>query len=118
MPWNCRSCGEGNESDATFCGKCGVPRVGAPKVPTAYDRRADIEIAKEWCPQKGITAGMIERDLNARGEDGMTLLVYAAKALIQAGADVDAMDDFRSTALTCAAYNRNPHCAPRRPHQR
>ena len=73
---------------------------------SAYDRRADVEVAKAWCPQGGITADMIERDVNARGEGGDTLLNRAAdfgntavtEALLRVGADVNA-----HKALICAA---------------
>jgi ankyrin repeat protein len=89
-----------------------VARMADP----AYDRRADIEIAKAWCPQRAISADMIERDVDARSEYGWTLLMCAAsagnmavaEALIRAGADVNAKENVRPRASLPLSLPLNP----------
>ena len=77
---------------------------------SVYNRRADKELAKAWCPQENITADMIERDVDARGAYRRTLLIAAAvngntavaEALIRIGADINAKDSkVRGRCETC-----------------
>jgi ankyrin repeat protein len=78
----------------------------------ARNRILDVDIAKSWCPQGGISANMIERDVNARGDKNSTLLMASAdkgnatvaEALIRAGADVNAKNVDNQTALIMAAF--------------
>ena len=76
--------------------------------------KVDMGIVKAWCPKYGITAEMIEKDINARGENQKTLLIAAiddndggevAKALIRLGADVNLKNNKEKTALIKAASN-------------
>ena len=98
-----------------------VARIADP----AYERRADIEIAKAWCPQREISAEMVELDVNARNGDGLSLLHIAAlerntavaEALIRAGADVNVLDLVSTRVdtpptLLFNCYNNPPNTSP------
>jgi serine/threonine protein kinase len=85
---------------------------------TVKDRPAFFELVSNGTPQRVQAAIKAGEDVNARGETGMTPLMYAAATngfpevitiLIKAGADVNARNTDGSTPLMWAAqFNQNP----------